>query len=872
MKQQAIQLWTLLALFLMCGCTDHDAKRSPTQTTGGKPASAIVIPSPTRPSAPDATATITVDVGRPGTELPPMFYGLMIEEINHSFDGGLYPELIQNRTFQDDGSKPTHWSPLGSARIVLDRSDPVNAANPVCLQVELSGNGAGGAANDGYWGIPVKPGTNYAVSFYAKGAGGFAGAVTVALVGGDGTEFAKAATRDVDGTWRKYSLTLRTTADVKPPTKARFVLSATGTGSVCFNLVSLMAPTYLETPGGLRADLMKMLAELRPSFIRLPGGNYLEGNTFDTRFDWKKQIGPVDLRPGHMTCWGYRSSDAMGLPQMLLMCRQLNAEPVLALFAGYTLREGAVKAGPDLQRFVDEALEEIEYVSGGPDTPWGQKRIADGLAEPFKLTCVEIGNEDWSDSPASYNARFAQMHDAIKARYPHLKIIATAPVQSRTPDLYDDHFYQPPAAMVTDAGHYDAPEESGAVANVSYNLGRFHGTFARGQVPDVLCGEWATQNGHPTPTLRAALADAVWLMGLERNADLVRMQCYAPLLANVNPKAWQWPTNLLGYDAMSAFGSPSYYAQVMFAQNKVTQLLPTVVEAPELPAPPVQAPLGAVGLGAWRTDVEYKDLTVVAADGGVLLTPEQAADLNRWTFDNGEWMSQDGILRPAGRGVSWGTIGEPGWRDYTIHLKARKLEGEEGFLLLWHAVDGDTYNRFNVGGWGNTSTQAQIAREGARVVYGPSSAFRPQVGIWYDFRIEVRGATVRFYVDNEFILEATDPPPPPPPKMLYAGAGYLAASEEVVIKVVNYGMKPVDATLNLRGVRSVRPEAKVTVLRGEPADTNSIDAPMKVAPKEEVMSDASPTMQRIFPPYSLTLLRLKVSPEPVNRGVHSGSD
>ena len=861
MKQPAIQLWISLGLFLACGCTGLDAKRTSTKTMGGEPPRTIVTQVSTHRSAPEATAKITIDFDKPGIEMPPTFYGLMIEEINHSFDGGLHPELIQNRTFQDDASNPAHWSPLGSARIVLDHSDPVNAAKPVCLRVDLSGDGAGGAANDGFWGIPVKPETKYAVTFHAKGAGGFAGPVTAALVGDDGTEFAKATTGDVDGTWRKYSLTLSTTADVKPSAKARFVLSATGTGSVSFNLVSLMPPTYLDTPGGLRADLMKMLADLKPSFIRLPGGNYLEGNTFETRFDWKKQIGSADLRPGHLGCWGYRSSDAMGLPQMLLMCRQLKAEPVLALFAGYTLRERAVKAGPDLQRFVDEALEEIEYVTGGPDTPWGKKRIADGLAEPFKLTYVEVGNEDWSDKPASYDARFTQMYDAIKARYPHLKIIATAPVQSRTPDLYDDHFYQGPAAMATDAGHYDMPEESGAAANLSYSDGHFHGTFARGKVPQVLCGEWATQNGQPTPTLRAALGDAVWLMGMERNADLITMQCYAPLLANVNPKAWQWPTNLIGYDAMSAFGSPSYYAQVMFAQNKVERLLPTVVQAPNLRAAPEQAPHGAVGLGTWRTDVEYKDLSVVAADGTILLTPKKAADLNQWTFGSGKWVSQDGIIRSAEREVSWGTIGDPSWQDYTIHLKARKLGGEEGFLLLWHAADADTYNWLNVGGWGNSGTATQIAREGARLVYGPRSTFRPQTGIWYDFRIEVSGNTVRCYLDNQSILEATDPPSPPPLKTVYAGAGYVAASEEAVVKVVNFSGRPVDTTIELHGVQSVGPEAKLTLLGGDPADINTIQSPTKVAPKEEMISSASATMQRTFPPYSLTLLRLKVSAE-----------
>lgn len=809
------------------------------------------------------TAIVTVDVNKPGTPMPPMFYGLMTEEINHAYDGGLYAELIQNRTFQDNDQNPVHWTAVGNATLTLDRSEPVNWANPVCLRVGLSGELAG-VANGGFWGIPVKPKTAYAVSFFAKGSDGFAGPVTAAIVGNDGTEFASATSESVTAGWKKFTLTLTTADGITPTKAAKFVLRASGNGSVSFNLVSLFPPTYQDVPGGLRPDLMELMAGLKPSFIRLPGGNYLEGNSFPDRFNWKRQIGPVEERPGHMGCWGYRSSDGMGLTQMLLWCKQLNAEPVLGVFAGYTLNRDHLNAGPDMQPFVDEALEEIEYITGGPDTKWGKQRIADGFPEPFKLTYVEIGNEDWFDRSPSYDGRFTQMFDAIRAKYPHLKIIATAPVHSRKPDLYDDHFYQPPNAMAADSNHYDKPKDQKAKPELRYDGGRFHGNFVRGQVPDVFCGEWATQEGAPTPTHRAALADAIWLIGLERNADLVKMQCYAPLFANVNtnPRGWQWGTNLIGYDAMTAFGSPSYYAQAMIAQNKADHLLPARMQVQKNTVAKSNVPHGAVGLGAWLTDVEYKDLRVTGADGKSLLSADAAMNIADWKFTGDAWSSQDGTLRPTKPGESsWGVVGDPKWTNYTVSVKAKKNAGEEGFLVLWHAENSDNYNWWNIGGWGNTRTQAEVAHEGNRVPYGPASDFRAETGRWYDLRIEVRGGHAKCFIDNKLVTEANDIPAPPPPQPMYVGAGYVNGTREVVIKVVNYSGEAIDTTLNLNGVKTVAATGKAIVLSGQPRDVNSLAEPTKVSPKEEVIQDASPKIRRTFPAYSFTLLRVGATTE-----------
>ena len=556
-----------------------------------------------RPLGAQVTTTLSVDLAQPGPALSPSFFGFMTEEINHAYDGGLYAELIQNRSFQDPGRGPgpggrpgpppspvpPHWFEVDGAKVTTVRDDAVTPALPVTLVADLPA-GDSGVANDGYWGIPVKPDTTYRASFYARGANGFAGAVTASIRSdADGTVLAKATTAAVSANWTKYTLTLTTGHDAPATTAARFHLSARGPGQLRLSLVSLFPPTYQNAANGLRPDLMALMAAMRPKFIRLPGGNYLEGGRFADRFNWKQMIGPVEQRPGHMGCWGYRSSDGFGLPEYLLWCKQLGAEPVLGLFAGYVLNGDHFRGGsPEMAIYTQEALEEIEYVMGPATSEWGAKRVADGFPEPFPLRYVEIGNEDWFDRSGSYDGRFTQMATAIRARYPQLKIIASAPVKSFKPDLYDDHFYRSARELTRMTTLYD---KATAPTNMAFNGGGWNGRQPDGMPTFV--GEWAAQEGTPTPNLRSALADAAFIMGLERNADVIPMQCYAPLLVNVNPgdqakgqpRGWQWNTNLIGYDALRSFGSASYWAQVMLAENQGD----TVLSARLAPAPGADA-------------------------------------------------------------------------------------------------------------------------------------------------------------------------------------------------------------------------------------------------------------------------------------------
>ncbi|MGP8200181.1 MAG: alpha-L-arabinofuranosidase C-terminal domain-containing protein [Limisphaerales bacterium] len=532
---------------------------------------------------------LVVDVDQPVGQVSPLHYGLMTEEINHSYDGGLYAELVQNRAFLDNADRPAHWSvvqgPLAGApaTIALDRTLPLNDILTNSLRLDAasaSESGFAGIANDGYWGIPVRPHTKYRASFYARAAEGFKGPIKVAIESEDGAvTFAEAKVSGIGPAWKLHTVTLKT-GGVTPTARARLVLSINQPGTVWFNLVSLFPPTYHNRPNGNRIDIMELLAGMKPAFLRFPGGNYVEGDTLETRFDWKKTIGPLAGRPGHASCWGYRSSDGLGLLEFLEWCEDLHMEPVLAVYAGYNLKHTHIDAGPALQPYVQDALDEIEYVTGDTSTKWGAQRAKDGHPAPFKLIYVEIGNEDWFDKSGSYDGRFAQFYDAIKAKYPNLNCISTIGtehrsqmIQSRKPDVVDEHYYSSAAEFDQDApAHWDNYDRRG---------------------PEIFVGEWAAYEAvkpwtspaeklPPTPSLKSALADAAWMAAMERHSDLIVMQCYAPLFVNVNPGARQWRPDLIGYDALNVYGSPSYHAIAMFSRNHGDTILKTSVTNPPL--------------------------------------------------------------------------------------------------------------------------------------------------------------------------------------------------------------------------------------------------------------------------------------------------
>ena len=506
--------------------------------------------------------SLAIQADRPTAKVSPMLYGLMTEEINFSYDGGLYPELVRDRAISRGWGALSHWTLVARGnsvvKVSIDEETGPSAALTRSLKVSVSAAtqaAPAGLENDGYWGIPVRPQTSYAGSFYAK-TNSAGVPVTVSLVNDEtGVTAATATVSGLTGEWKQYSFTLKT-GQTPVTSNNHLIMTIPRPATVWFDLVSLFPPTYHNRPFGNRIDLMEKMAAMHPKFLRLPGGNYLEGDHIAERFEWKKTIGPWVDRPTHPSPWRYRSSDGMGLLEFLEWCEDLKIEPVLAVYAGYSLAQEHVEPGLALEPYVQDALDEIEYATGGADTKWGAERAKNGHAAPFPLHYVEIGNEDEFDRSGSYDGRYAQYYKAIKQRYPGLQLIATAPIKSMRPDVLDEHFYMAAEKAFSDANHYDKTDRNG---------------------PKIFVGEWATREGDPTPNLEAALGDAAWMTGMERNSDIVIMSSYAPLFVNVNPGGMQWATDLIGYNALTSYGSPSYWAQVLFGSYLGTEVVATTL-------------------------------------------------------------------------------------------------------------------------------------------------------------------------------------------------------------------------------------------------------------------------------------------------------
>ena len=502
-----------------------------------------------------AGAQLNIDVTRIVSPISPMLYGLMTEEINHAYDGGLYAEMNPNRAFHADWEGEPPWDLVRRGDAVAARSLDTSTGPSQTLSYSMKltvtsaskGNEAG-LTNPGYWGYGMRPHTTYSGSLYARVENAELGPLTVRVVNNaTGAVVTQTQVALEPGAWKRYEYKL-TTGAIAPSKANHLELLAGHPGTVWLQLVSLMQPTFHDRPNGNRIDLMERMAAMHPKFLRLPGGNYLEGMTVEQRFNWKKTLGPLTDRAGHDGPWFYWSSDGLGLLEFLEWCEDLHVEPVLAVYAGYSLGGSHVATGKDLEPFVQDALDEVEYVAGDANTKWGAERARDGHPAPFPLHYIEVGNEDYLDRSGSYPARYAQFAEALRKTYPQYQLISTdgnneyeTKVHS---DVSDEHYYKSPADMMDLVHHYDKASRNG---------------------PKIFVGEWATRSGSPTPNFGDALGDAAWMTGMERNSDLIVMASYAPLLVNVSPGGMEWPTDLIGFDAATTYVSPSYWAQALFA-------------------------------------------------------------------------------------------------------------------------------------------------------------------------------------------------------------------------------------------------------------------------------------------------------------------
>ncbi|HEX3029223.1 MAG TPA: AbfB domain-containing protein [Clostridia bacterium] len=496
-------------------------------------------------------STITINAGQTGIAISQSLYGIFFEDINHAADGGLYAELIKNRSFEDNTSAPDSWSIVTSdgstGSMALDTTNNLNSAQGRSLKLtagSIGTNGRVGIANTGFWGINVIDKAVYTVTFFAKCSSGYNGTITASLENENSTvKYAETKVTGLTTGWKKF--TAEMTANGTNGS-GRFVLSTDKPGTIWFDVVSCFPPTYKNRTNGLRNDLLTMVNDLKPRFNRFPGGCFVEGDKMVNAFRWKTTVGPIETRPGHWNLWGYRTSDGMGYHEFLQMCEDTNSEPLYVCSVGMAHDDNV-----PMEPYIQEALDAIEYANGAVTTTWGAKRAANGHPESFNLKYIEIGNEE-NFQKATYSARYQSFYNAIKAKYPNMICIANCDISGSTIDYIDEHYYNNPQFFMNSATKYDKYSRTG---------------------PKIYVGEYAVTKDCGQGNLMAALGEAAFMTGMERNSDVVKMASYAPLYVNTNDRKWN--PDAIVYNSSQVYGTPSYYVQKMFSQNLGSNILPT---------------------------------------------------------------------------------------------------------------------------------------------------------------------------------------------------------------------------------------------------------------------------------------------------------
>jgi alpha-N-arabinofuranosidase len=527
--------------------------------------------------------SITIQTGRPGARINRAMWGIFFEDINFGADGGLYAELVKNRSFEfpDPLMGWTKISPsLARGELSIQDDEPFDAASPHSLRIQSEGTAPFGVANEGFRGIGVLERETYDFSARIRGVSGTP-AVKIQLYGADGTLLASASLKGFSSSWKKLTAVLRP-ADTDP--KARLQVVLEGKGAVDLDFVSLFPRhTWKNRPGGLRADMVQMLADLKPGFLRFPGGCIVEGSELERRYQWKNTIGPVEKRRLLINRWNYEfihrptpdyfQSFGLGFFEYFQLCEDIGAEPLPILNCGMACQFNSGELCPmdELATYIQDALDLIEFANGPARSPWGARRAAMGHPRPFNMKLLGIGNEQWGPQYIERYARFARV---LKEKHPEIQLITAAgplPDDERfhfiwskmrrlKADIVDEHCYANPVWFFANAHRYDRYDRDG---------------------PKVFMGEYAAQSVAMVSTknqntLECALSEAAYLTGLERNADVVRMASYAPLFGHVD--AWQWTPNLIWVDNLRIYGTPNYYVQQLFSRNRGDVILPTQLE------------------------------------------------------------------------------------------------------------------------------------------------------------------------------------------------------------------------------------------------------------------------------------------------------
>lgn len=813
---------------------------------------------------------IFIDLSKKGADVPSSMYGVFFEEINHAGDGGLYAELVMNRSFEEKelpegytakgnrlfpspavnhlsgkiSNAGYRWSEedcpgwslesqgAGQARMNLTKVEPLHPETPNSLQINIPKTSAEVLLiNGGYWGMGVKSGERYHLRLHLR-TPEYSGVISVRLISSAGKVLTETpVTLNSDTGWNEYKMDL-----IPDETDARSKLAICfkGSGTVWVDYVSLFPEnTFRNRPNGLRKDVAELLESLKPAFIRWPGGCIVEGITLSNRVEWKKTLGDPMARSGEYDTWGYRNTYGFGYHEFLQYCEDIGAKGMFVCNVGIgcEYRSGDACDESDVQYYISDVLDAIEYAIGDPATAWGGKRASAGHPEPFPLQYVEIGNENWGPV---YNQRFDQFYKAIKEKYPRLTLISNHGLGDEVKkiaktDMIDPHWYVAPDFFFKNATIFDKE--------------------VRGDY-EVYVGEYACNSGVGSGNMLAALSEAAFITGMERNSDLVKMASYAPLFENSNDRTW--PVNLIWINSTQVLGRSSYYVQKMFAENRPgynlqTELVPRPEKALEFTAN------GSVGAGTWLTRTEYRDFSITTADGKTVRPA-----IREMVKINEEWTLTDTIAAQTSDKTMTGLMyDKPISGAYTFELKARKTGGDEGFLIYFGMSD--TISKgylFNIGGWMNARTALEAVRGGSNSVISEMIPQSVETGRWYDIKVVITTEGAALWIDGAMILKYK------PTSLLhqFTVSGYDEEKGEVIIKVVNADDEPWNSSVTIsNGGRISKIGDVITLSASSLEDENTFEEPLKISPVLSKYDRFSSEFEYTFEPRSFTILRMKVA-------------
>ncbi len=822
-------------------------------------------------------------------DISEILYGIFFEDINFAIDGGIYAEMIRNRSFEfgklaTDGAKNGWGTGENVTFEVVDGladGTCLNTNNPHYAIVENTGTEFSGIRNRGILnGISLVEGKDYRVSVFVKGLDGYTGPVKIVLCDQVKTDtiYGEATIDNVTGEWWKYTVTLTSNTTIDARVRCQVQINQ---GKVALDMISMFpVDTYKNRENGLRADIVDYLAALEPKFIRFPGGCVVEGKTYESQYSWKDSIGngmkmtingettvgDIAVRPQGIDIWAdlngahsdpYYMTYGVGFYEYFLLCEDLEALPIPILNAGMLcpIQSPNYHAydinSDEFKQYVQDALDLVEFCRGDASTKWGAVRIAMGHEEPFELKYVGIGNEQWQGEYYVHYKEFVKAFDQAAIDNPEMYgdielIVANGPVSGDRygwnsvnanggldyAALVDEHYYQTPEWFLANTERYDA--------------------YERGTTK-VFLGEYAAKSNNWT----AALAEAAYMTALERNGDVVEMACYAPLFGNTKT---QWTPDMIWLTNSTLYGSVNYYIQKMFSTNVGSTLLKTEFDSEGGSDSGLS---GMVGVGTWSTSAEFDDIKIVSnKDDSVLY--EQTFDdkkaLNEGIVIAGSFSVKDGVLVQSNtsgtKSETTGDViyfGDTSFTDYTFTCTAKKTGGAEGFLIPIAVQDKDNNIFWNLGGWGNTVSCLQLVSNGSKSdqVEGTVKDLSLMQNKEYKIKVVVSGNNIKCFLNNILMVDYTH--------QNTSSVFQVTSTDEtgdIIVKLVNVEGTEADVNIKIDGFENYSTTADVIQMAGENGDVkNSLDYENNLVP-EESQTEVSEEFTYKLPKYSVTILRI----------------